>query len=81
MQHLKMSSREADVLREFFYDDRTAAIAAALRVSPHTVQTYRDRLFRRLQVGTSSQAIARVFAEYLRMLHMEPTVPSERDAR
>lgn len=53
MQHLQDSSREADVLREFFYDDRTAAIAAALGVSPHTVQTYRDRQFRRLQVGTS----------------------------
>ena len=55
---LGLSTRQAQVLRYAFYDERDSAIAKSLGVSEHTVHTYRIRLFRKLGATSMSQAIA-----------------------
>jgi DNA-binding CsgD family transcriptional regulator len=64
---LRLSAREAEVLRYMFMDERTSAIAVALQLSPGTVHTYRERLFRKVGVHSCAQMIALAFATYLRM--------------
>lgn len=56
-----LSPRELAVLRGICLDRSKSEIAFALGVSPHTVQTYCTRLFRKL--GTSSRlgAVIRSF--------------------
>ena len=62
---LDISARELDVLKGFFDDENTAATASRLGLSPHTVQTYQRRLYRKLDVSSRSAAVLRVFSEYL----------------
>ena len=62
---LTLSSREAEVLRCMFSDERTSAICARLGVSEGTVHTYRERIFRKVRVHSSTQLLAKVFAAYL----------------
>lgn len=68
---LRLSPREADVLRAAFYDERTTAIAKFLGLSRNTVHTYRDRLFRRLGVASMTQAISLAFGVYVEQLTNE----------
>ena len=58
VRRLHLSPREADVLRFAFSDSRVVTIAHRMGVSPNTVHTYRDRLFRRLGVTSMVQALA-----------------------
>jgi hypothetical protein len=47
------------------FDDRTdTAIAADLKVSPHTVHTYIERLYRRLGVTGRVKLVLRVLDEF-----------------
>ncbi len=55
---LGLSTRQAQVLRYAFYDERDCAIAKSLGVSEHTVHTHRIRLFRKIGATSMSQAIA-----------------------
>ena len=64
---LRLSEREAQIARALLEDESEAAIAADLRISPHTVHTHLDRLYRKLTVRSRCQAIARLFAEYIRL--------------
>lgn len=65
---LGLSGREAAVLRCALYEDDTMSMARRLALSPHTVHTYRDRLFRKLRVSSMAQAIAVVFSVHLELL-------------
>jgi DNA-binding CsgD family transcriptional regulator len=65
---LRLTRREADILRCVFYDERSASLARSLQLSQNTVHAYRERLFRKLDVESMTQAIAHVFAVYV-MLH------------
>jgi DNA-binding CsgD family transcriptional regulator len=68
---LKLSGRELQIVRAVF-DDRTEfAIAADLRISPHTVHTHIERLHRKLAVVDRSQLILCVMSEFL-MLTIAP---------
>ena len=62
---LKLSAREADILRSACYDDRTEAIAKRLGLAPSTVHTYRDRLYRKLGVRSLASALGLAFAVFL----------------
>jgi DNA-binding CsgD family transcriptional regulator len=62
--HLGLSRREAEMVRQANYDESVAAIAAALHVSPNTVHTYRERLYRKLGVDSFCQVIAVLFGAY-----------------
>ena len=64
---LRLSGREADILRGLLDDEPEATIASRLRISAHTVHTHLERLYRKLAVNSRCQAVARVFAEYVRL--------------
>lgn len=65
VQALRLSQREADVLRSFFESHEIASIARNLGLSRDTVHTYRGRLFAKLRVHSVPEAMTLVFATYL----------------
>jgi len=64
---LRLSPREDDMLRGMFYDERVDSIARTLGLSKHTVRTYRDRLYRKLGIGTCAQLLALAFSVHLQL--------------
>lgn len=64
-QHLSLSAREAQITRLVLDDVSDADIATRLSISRHTVHTYIDRLYRKLQVHGRHQLILRVFNAHL----------------
>jgi DNA-binding CsgD family transcriptional regulator len=64
---LGLSGRESQILRCIFDDEPEAVIANHLDISPHTVHTHLERLYRKLGVNSRCQATVRVFAEYVRL--------------
>lgn len=67
VQNLQLSSREADVLRCMFVDERIAAISEELGLAEGTIHTYRERLFRKLSVRSCAQVIAIAFATHIEL--------------
>ena len=62
---LKLSGRELQIIKDVF-DDRTEfAIAAHYGVSPHTIHTYCERLYRKLEVNDRVKLILRITDEFL----------------
>jgi len=62
---LKLSGRELQIVKDVF-DDRTEfAIAAHYGVSPHTVHTYCERLYRKLEVTDRVKLVLRITDEFL----------------
>ncbi len=59
LAHLGLSSREAEVLAWVTAGKTNPAIATLLRISPRTVQTHLDRIYRKLGVETRTAAAAR----------------------
>jgi DNA-binding CsgD family transcriptional regulator len=64
---LRLSRREAQIVEGVFEDQKEEAIAYELGISPHTVNTYFQRLYAKLQVSSRPQLIVRIMAEYLTM--------------
>lgn len=62
---LRLSRRESQILRCILDDEPEAVIADHLGISPHTVHTHLERLYRKLGVNSRCQATVRVFAEYV----------------
>jgi DNA-binding CsgD family transcriptional regulator len=62
---LRLSGRETEILRCILNDHSEAVIADHLNISPHTVHTHLERLYRKLGVKSRCQATVRVFAEYV----------------
>lgn len=65
IRRLSLSAREAEIIRLAFYDETVVTIASKLKISEHTVHTYRERLFRKLNVHSFCQVISVVFAAHL----------------
>ena len=62
---LRLSGQELRIVRGVF-DDRTEfAIAEGLKISPHTVHTHCERLYRKLGVTGRVQLVLRVMEEYV----------------
>ena len=61
---LKLSPRELQIVQRVFDDQKEETIAAELGISPHTVKTYFQRLYRKLRVCSRPQLILRVMAAY-----------------
>ena len=61
-RHLRLSPREVAILKGFLEDKKEVAIAASIGISPHTVHTHVERLYRKLQVHDRCMAILRVFS-------------------
>src|SRR5215470_8448256 len=64
---LRLSPREMQIVEGVFEDQKEEAIAYELGISPHTVNTYFQRLYSKLRVSSRPQLILRVMAEYLTM--------------
>ncbi len=62
---LHLSKRELQIVQSVFDDHKETVIAENLGLSPHTINTYFQRLYQKLHVGGRSQLLVRVFAEYL----------------
>src|ERR1700730_6969782 len=64
---LRLSPREMQIVQGVFEDRKEESIAYELGISPHTVNTYFQRLYAKLRVSSRPQLILRVMAEYLMM--------------
>lgn len=65
---LRLSQREAQIAQLLLGEDlREDTIAAALAISPHTVHTHLERLYRKLGVNSRSQVVARMFQQYIEL--------------
>lgn len=62
---LKLSSRELQITQHVFDDVKTEAIALALGISVHTVNTYFTRLYIKLSVCSRPQLIVKVLCNVL----------------
>jgi DNA-binding NarL/FixJ family response regulator len=66
---LRLSQREIQVVRGVFDDWKEEQIAHELGLSPHTVNTYLQRLYKKLHVSSRAQLVVRVMADYLMLLN------------
>lgn len=55
-----LSPREFEIIQRVFDDEKESAIASGLGVSPHTVHTHLERLYRKLGVSGRCAAVVRV---------------------
>ena len=62
---LHLCSRELQIVQLVFDDKKEGAIANTLGISPHTVNSYLQRLYHKIQVRSRPQLILRVMAAYL----------------
>ena len=62
---LGLSSREMQIAQGMFEDQKEDAIAAEMGISPYTVNTYVQRLYRKLDVCSRAQLIVRLMAAHL----------------
>ncbi len=77
---LRLSRREVQVVQGVFEDRKEESIAHELGISPHTVNTYFQRLYSKLRVSSRPQLIVRVMAEYLKMASSQPDVRYDRQS-
>ena len=68
---LRLSPRELQIVRGVFEDHKEEAIAFELGISPHTVNTYFQRLYAKLGVSSRPQLILCVMAQYLALASLE----------
>lgn len=64
-RNLSLAPRELQVVQGVFDDLKEFAIADDLGISPHTVHTYLERVYRKLSVGSRVELVVRIFAEIL----------------
>jgi hypothetical protein len=63
-RNLKLSGQQLQIVKGMFNDLTDASIADNLKISPHTVHTYVERLYRRLGVTGRVRLVLRVMDEY-----------------
>ena len=64
---LKLSAREVQITRYIFADRKEKAIAEELSLSPHTVRTYCERLYRKLNVNSRVEMVVSVVDRFLHL--------------
>jgi DNA-binding NarL/FixJ family response regulator len=55
-----LSPREREVLTAFATSPRTTTVAEALHISPHTVKNHLKAIFKKLEVGSQAELLARL---------------------
>lgn len=63
-ERLHLARRELEVLRGVFDDHKDQRIACDLGISAHTVRTYLQRMYFKLDVHSRPMLIVRLFAEH-----------------
>ena len=71
---MNLSPREADIIQYLSADEPEASIAHRLGISPHTVHSHVERLYRKLGVNSRTQVVLRLFAEYVAKMPPSRTV-------
>jgi DNA-binding NarL/FixJ family response regulator len=66
-ESLKLSAREVEITRYIFADCKEKVIAEELSLSPHTVRTYCERLYRKLNVNSRVEMVVSVMGEFLHL--------------
>jgi len=66
-ERLTLSPREAQIARRVFADDKELAIAQTLGISPHTVRTHMERLYRKLNVQSRVDLVTHIVGQFLTM--------------
>ena len=69
MLALNLSRREQQILRLVIANQTDANIAATLDISTHTVQTYSERLYRKMNAKNRTDVVVRLFAAYAALTH------------
>jgi DNA-binding CsgD family transcriptional regulator len=69
---LKLSDRELQIVQGIFEDQKQESIAYNLGISPHSVNTYIQRIYTKLRIGSRPQLILRVMSEYLASVSNPP---------
>jgi DNA-binding NarL/FixJ family response regulator len=64
---LKLSAREVEITRYIFSDCKEKVIAEELQLSPHTVRTYCERLYRKLNVNSRVEMVVSIFNQFLHL--------------
>jgi DNA-binding CsgD family transcriptional regulator len=62
---LRLSKREAEIAWHIMHDRSVAETAERIGISGHTVQTHRERLYRKLRVRSRCQLVVRLFGAYV----------------
>jgi DNA-binding NarL/FixJ family response regulator len=65
--NLKLSAREIEITRYIFADCKEKVIAQELDLSPHTVRTYCERLYRKLNVNSRVEMVVCIVDCFLRL--------------
>jgi len=79
VDHLRMSPREAEIARCALQNQKVADVAAQLGLSPHTIHTYRERLFRKLGVRSASELVVVIFAAHVELTRLGNGVEAIRE--
>ena len=64
-RRLRLSPRELQIAQLIFQDSKELAIADALGMSPHTVRTHMERLYRKLSVKSRVKLVLRITQTFL----------------
>jgi DNA-binding NarL/FixJ family response regulator len=73
--NLKLSGRELQIVRGIFNNQKESTIAAELGVSPHTVHTECERLYRKLGINDRPQLMLRIVGEFHALTLEGTTLP------
>jgi DNA-binding CsgD family transcriptional regulator len=73
-QSLALSDRELQIVQGIFEDHKQETIAFNLGISPHSVNTYIQRIYGKLRIGSRPQLIVRVVSEYLGLVACDAQV-------
>ncbi len=73
--NLKLSRREVEIVRGVFNGQKESSMAAELRVSPHTIHTERERLYRKLGIKDRLQLMLRIMGEFYALTLDGATLP------
>ncbi|MFA7237451.1 MAG: helix-turn-helix transcriptional regulator [Phycisphaeraceae bacterium] len=68
---LRLSGRELEIARCVFDDCKELMIAGRLGISPHTVRTHLERVYRKLGVNSRVELVVKVVDEFLRLTRTE----------
>ena len=64
-RRLRLSPREVQITQLIFQDSKELAIADGLGMSPHTVRTHMERLYRKLGVKSRVKLVLRITQTFL----------------
>ena len=63
---MHLSDREFQIVQSIFDGDKETTIANSLDLSPHTVHTYIERIYRKTGIRSRCELLVRIFATYIR---------------